>query len=403
MSPRTASIVAWSLFALFMAMVVATEALVVFGSGTADEGFVVLLAGYALAGALIAARRPGNAIGWLLLAVAVTFGFTTLVDAYVRSETAPGRVAAAWVSTWLWYFWLTLAAVFVPLLFPNGRPLSPRWRAVIWLGVAGLTLSTVGAGLSTDRLDVESPEDIRNPLAVNGWGEQVVDIVGTAGDAIATLAFTLAAISVVLRFRRSHGVERLQLKWFSYAGLITLLGLITAMLQVLFGADDRERDTGGWLEVVGSVGWFTTLFGIVVAIPLATGIAILRHRLYDIDVVIRRTLVYAALTGTLVASYLGGVLLLQLLLSPLTEDNGLAIAGSTLAAAALFRPARARIQELVDRRFFRQKYDASQTIAGFGARLRNEVELDALSGELRGVVAETMQPAHVSLWLRRPA
>ena len=216
------------------------------------------------------------------------------------------------------------------------------------------------------------------------------------------LSFVLAAASLVVRFRRSRGRERQQLKWFAFAGLITTAGLAVAMLEVIFGGLERgdPESSAGPLQVIGAIGWFTALFGIVICIPVATGIAILRHRLYGIDVVIRRTLVYAALTGTLVASYLGGVLLLQLLLSPITEDNGLAIAGSTLAAAALFRPARARIQAIVDRRFYRRRYDAARTVEAFGARLRDEVELDAVTGDLRSVVSDTMQPAHVSLWLR---
>jgi hypothetical protein len=210
----------------------------------------------------------------------------------------------------------------------------------------------------------------------------------------------LAAASLVVRFRRSRGVERMQLKWFAYIGTLTAFGLALAMLAVFFGTQPPEDGGGTWLDIVGAVGWFLALGTIVLGIPAATGIAILRHRLYDIDVVINRTLVYGALTATLAAAYLGSVLLLQLALGPLTEDNGLAIAGSTLGVAALFRPARARIQAGVDRRFFRRKYDASQTLAGFGSRLRDEVELDALSAELRTVVVDTMQPAHVSLWMR---
>ena len=206
----------------------------------------------------------------------------------------------------------------------------------------------------------------------------------------------------MIRFRRSRGVERLQLKWFAYAGLLALAGLMLAPVSVLLGGAQSGEAGGALVDVLGPIGWFTALFAIVLGIPAATGVAILRHRLYDIDLVINRTLVYGALTVTLLAAYLGSVLLLQLALSGLTEDSGLAVAASTLAVAALFRPARRRIQAAVDRRFYRRKYDAARTLERFGTRLRDEVDLDALGSELSGVVAETMQPASVSLWLRAP-
>jgi hypothetical protein len=228
----------------------------------------------------------------------------------------------------------------------------------------------------------------------------VLTVTARLGDVLAGIAFLLAAVSLVVRFRRSRGTERLQLKWFAYVGVLAVAGLVVAMVAVLFGTQPGEEGGDTPVDIAGAVGWFVGLGTIVIGIPVATGIAILRHRLYDIDVVINRTLVYGALTATLLVSYLGLVLLLQVALSPLTEDNGLAIAGSTLGVAALFRPARTRIQAGVDRRFFRSKYDAARTLEGFGARLRDQVELDSLSAELRGVVAETMQPSHLSLWLR---
>jgi hypothetical protein len=261
-------------------------------------------------------------------------------------------------------------------------------------------LSVLGSAFEPGRIDVDSAVPVDNPFGIGGVPADVWTVMSRAGDVLAGIAFSLAAASLVVRFRRSRGTERQQLKWFAYVGLLAAAGLAVAMAQVLFGAQPGEDVEGGWLELLGAIGWFTALGAIVLGIPLATGMAILRHRLYDIDVVINRTLVYGVLTATLLLSYLGLVLMLQLALGPLTEDNGLAIAGSTLGVAALFRPARARIQELVDRRFYRRKYDAAQTIERFGAHLRDEVELDSLSAELRGVVAETMQPAHVSLWLR---
>jgi hypothetical protein len=204
-----------------------------------------------------------------------------------------------------------------------------------------------------------------------------------AGLTLMLVTLGAAVVSLVVRFRRGGYVERQQLKWIATAATLLLtVGVVAIFL---------------WYEtVLVQIAFALAL----VSLPLAVGVAVLRHRLYDIDLVIRRTVVYGAVTGTLAAAYLGSVLLLQLALSPLTEDSGLAIAGSTLAVAALFRPARARIQHAVDRRFYRRRYDAARTLEGFGAHVRDQVELDSLGAELRAVVAETMQPAHVSLWLR---
>jgi hypothetical protein len=397
---RYAERLAWALFALFVVLIVVSGLVILLGPAPEDDLFFVAVIGFAFVGALVASRQPRNPIGWLLLATGIILALGALADANLMLDDAPARALSAWLSDWTWFIWLALAGIFLPVLFPTGRALSPRWRRVLWLGAASLVLSVVGSAFEPGRLDVDSAVPVDNPFGIAGPMTDVWPVLSRAGDVLAGIAFALAAASLVVRFRRSHGVERQQLKWFAYVGLLAATGLAVAMAQVLFGAQPGEDTEGGWLEVVGAVGWFTALGAIVIGIPVATGIAILRHRLYDIDVVINRTLVYGALTATLAAAYLGGVLLLQLALDPLTEDNGLAIAGSTLGVAALFRPARARIQELVDRRFYRKKYDAAHTIERFGARVRDEVELESLSAELREVVADTMQPAHVSLWLR---
>ena len=402
MSAARVRLLAWSLFALFVAMLLADVALIASGRGRVEDLFFVAVSGYALVGALVASRQPRNPIGWILLAIGNTLALGALLDSNLLAADAFVPELSAWLSTWTWYVWLTLAGIFLPMLFPGGRLVSPRWRPVLGLAVAALVLSVTGAAFKPGRLDTDSAVPIDNPLGVGGAFGEALDVVSRAGDVLAGVAFVLAAASLVVRFRRSRGVERQQLKWFSYAALLAAAGLAVAMAQVLLGVQPGEDTEGGWLEVVGAVGWFTALFAIVVCIPVATGMAILRHRLYDIDVVIRRTLVYAVLTGTLAACYLGGVLLLQLALGPLTEDNDLAIAGSTLAVAGLFRPVRDRVKEAVDRRFYRHKYDAAHTIESFGARLRDEVELDVVVGDLRGVVRDTMKPAHVSLWLRAP-
>jgi hypothetical protein len=402
-NPERARLLAWSLFAVFVAILSAAFVAIAIGpSGEADLVFMAVV-GYAFVGALVAARQPANAIGWILLVTGIALALGALVDANLMLEEAIARELSGWLSDWTWYVWVTLAGVFLPLLFPTGRLLSPRWRPVLWLSVAALACSVLGSALDPGRLDVDSAVPVENPFGIGGPVGDAMPVLSRLGDVLAGIAFLLAAISLVLRFRRSRGIERQQLKWFAYVGLLAATGLVIAMAQVLFGAQPSDDTEGGWLEIVGAVGWFVALGSIVLGIPVATGMAILRHRLYDIDVVINRTLVYGALTATLAAAYLGSVLLLQLALDPLTQDSGLAIAGSTLAVAALFRPARARIQEQVDRRFYRSKYDAAHTIERFGARLRDEVALDSLSAELRSVAAEAMQPAHVSLWLREAA
>jgi hypothetical protein len=396
-SPRAATALAWSLFALFFAITATTVVLAAADRG-GDDYLTVVAVGYPLVGALVASRQPRNAVGWLLLVIGIFFAVGALADTNIRSESAPAFAFSAWISETGWYVWLTCAAIFLPLVFPNGRLVSPGWKPALWLGIAALAASVIGSGLAPGPLDPDpdSGRLVDNPVGLEGAGG-LLDALSLVGNVLATIAFLLAAASLVVRFRRSRGPERQQLKWFAFVGLIAVGALAVAMLQVLFGLEPGDEGEAGWLEIVGSASWLTALFTILIGIPAATGMAILRHRLYDIDVVIRRTLVYAALTATLVASYVGIVLLLQLVLSP---GSDLAIAASTLAVAALFRPAATRIQRLVDRRFYRRKYDAALTIEAFGARLRDEVELDALSRELREVVRETMQPAHASLWLR---
>jgi len=250
--------------------------------------------------------------------------------------------------------------------------------------LGGLALST-GYALRAGKLD--PPFDMFvNPFGTGDPGA----MDGLAGLGWMTTAASVAAggAAILVRRRRSRGVERQQLKWIALAAALVGIEIVANLFSYL-------------LNVQGVDGLRQVALGLTLAaFPFAAGMAILRYRLYEIDVVINRTLVYGALTATLAVAYLGSVLLLQLLLRPLTEDSNLAIAVSTLAVAALFRPARARIQSAVDRRFYRRKYDAARTLERFGSRLRDEVELDALSAELRGVVADTMQPAHVSLWLR---
>jgi hypothetical protein len=345
-----------------------------------------IVVGFAVVGVLVASRHPGNPIGWLFCGIAVTGSLMSLsrgtAEFWLDGRGAPEMLGetAAWYGDVAWIPVILPAATFLLLLFPNGRLPSPRWRAVAWCAGVGMALFFAADSVSPGPL-ADFPQ-VSNPYAVDNAVLEPVE--GVAG-LLLLVAIVGSPLSLVIRFRRAGREQRQQIKWLALAG-----GVAAAIFVVAIAGYEV------WTATVAD----SAIMLSIVALPVAAGVAILRHRLYDIDLVINRTLVYGALTAALAGAYLAGVLLLQLALSPLTEDSDLAIAGSTLAVAALFRPLRGRIQELVDRRFYRRRYDAARTLEGFGARLRDEVELDALSGELRGVVSETMQPAHVSLWLR---
>ncbi len=386
---RGTTALAWSLFVLWAAISVVTAVVGSEQPANRDYYFPLMLVGYAAAGALVAWRHPENAVGWLLLAVALTASAMVGGDTYVIAGS-PGYVAAAWVSGWLFNVWFALVVAFLPLVFPTGRLLSARWRVVWWFEVVTLLTGVLLVGLRPGQLAVTG--SVANP-----WG-----VHGTAGNVLATLepwvlgassvAVLLSGLSLVLRFRRSRGAERQQLKWFAFAGLLVVGGLAVSGLAALI--------PGRWSNPVNDVGWSVFLFSAILGIPLATGIAILRHRLYDIDLVINRTLVYGSLTAALAATYVGSILLLRLVLSPVAGTSDLAVAGSTLLVAALFRPARTRIQAAVDRRFYRRRYDSASTLDDFSTRLRHELDLDAVGADLCTIAGRSVQPAHVSLWLR---
>ena len=377
---------AWSLWALFVLLSVLTIVIVVNAGGDDDEALSLLLIGYVTVGAMIASRDARNLVGWLLLAVGIAWSVSSLGEAYALLTDAPGRGIVGLVAQSCWYIWFTLIGIAVPLLFPTGRLLTPRWRPAIWITASALVLSIVGAGGKPRAREQAVP--VANPRPPDRGHVPGAEVGAGSGNLLAAVAFALAAASLVVRIRRSRGTERAQLKWFALVGVLATGVLAIAMLEVLF--------PGGWRKWPGAFGWNAFLMLAIIGIPVATGIAILRHGLYDIDVVIRRTLVYGALTAALAAGYLGCVLLAQLVVG---AESSFAIALSTLAMAALFRPARSRIQALVDRRFYRRRYDARQTLEQFGSRLREELDLEALGADLRAVVRETMQPSSVSLLL----
>ena len=376
---------AWALFAATLAAMVVAAAETARLSAL-EALFPLALLVFALVGAVVAARQPRNPIGWILLAVVLSSEVTFAIESHVKAEPAPAALLL-WLDDWASNVWLALVSIWIPLLFPDGRLPSPRWRLVAWLGTAAFAVGGLGRALGDRPLDTAAAVDPLNPYALPGAaGDAAAEVA-----ALAELAFAPAVlgsmIGIVLRFRRSRGVERQQLKWFAYVGGLMIACLAVSALTLV---DRRVGDT------VGAATWGVFLLLVSFGLPLAIGAAILRHRLYDIDVVIRRTLVYGALTLTLAAAYLAIVLLAGLTVG----ESDVAVAASTLAVAALFRPARARIQAVVDRRFYRRRYDAARTLEAFGTRLREELDLEALGSDLRGVVADTVQPEHVSLWVR---
>jgi hypothetical protein len=361
--------------------------------GYGGLSFVLASLAFGTVGALVAARVPANPIGRVFCLMGLTVGIGDLAYQYADyalfvSNSLPGGEVAAWLQNLGLPPSFGLLAIAL-LLFPDGRLPSRRWRPALWLTLAGIALIVVGYALRPGPLD-DPFQNVSNPLGVPGAFD-LTDAASGFGWMFMGASVAFAAAALVVRLRRSTGYERQQLKWIALAASVTGVAVVADVLSFFASVEGVEQ-----LRIL--------LLGVgFSAFPVAAGIAILRYRLYDIDVVINRTLVYGALTATLGLAYLGSVLVLQALLGSLTSGSGLAVAVSTLAVAALFRPARARIQAAVDRRFYRRKYDAQRTLQAFSARLRDQVQLEALNSELSVLVRETFQPAHVSLWLRETA
>lgn len=394
---RTARL-AWSVWGL--CVVLLAIALVLFvingearpaGSYSSLDAVVdVAILGFPTVGAVITARQPDNAIGWLFLATGLG---NTLAQALLEYGAyallhAPGTVpGGAWAGLMAdVVIWPAVAAtsLLVFILFPTGHVPSRGWRWLVWAVAADVAAYVVGTLLAPGELRYFP---VPNPFPVSS---SVVSAVGDVAAPALSFGLVLGLVALAVRFRRSRGVERLQISWMFY-----LCAVLIASIPVTTALSFTDLHVGG--IPVSELAFVVLLL----AIPWAVGVAILRYRLYDIDVVINRTLVYGALSVTLGAAYIGSVLLLQLVLSPMTQGSGLAVAVSTLLVAGLFRPVRSRIQAMVDRRFFRRRYDAARTLEVFGTRLRDQLDLDALGTDLQAVVRETMQPAHVTLWLRR--
>jgi hypothetical protein len=364
--------------------------------GTVSEllGFVPFLA-FPIVGALIASRRPHNPIGWICLADGLLWSLLGITDYYSRYGVAqPGSVPSpvaitAALGQWLWLPPVGLLGIYMILLFPDGKLPSRRWRPLAWLSAAVIVVGSLSFAIAPGPLP--GLGGVRNPFGVEGtpWVTLVWPVVA----ALLPVCILASALSLVLRFRHSRGEERQQIKWIAFAaslvGVVFLSGMVTSFIP---GLEYLE-----WvLQTVGVLSY--------AGIPIAVGLAVLRYRLYEIDLLINRALVYGPLTAMLALMYFGGVVGLQATFRTVTgQESTLAVVASTLAIAALFSPLRRRVQSFVDRRFYRRKYDAAKTLQSFSAKLRDETDLDALSSEVMGVVKETMQPAHTSMWLRPDA
>ena len=359
---------------------------------TPVESIALLLAftAYMAVGILIVVRRPGNAMGWILSAIGLLVMLGALAGEYVLyaleqgSIDAPALTPAAWLAEWYWFPTLALVLFFTPFLFPDGRPVSRRWRPVLWLGIAVTGLITVMAALSEN---LGEPDfSLPNPIGVAGMPDVEASTIGNVLFILLGALILAAATSVVVRYRRSRGDERQQLKWFTFAALVTALIPVTEDLLQSLADLTVESDVP---------------FAVAISLlPIAIGVAIFRYRLYEIDRLISRTVSYAVIAAVLVAVYAGSILALGSLVG---RGNPLAVAGATLAAAALFNPLRRRVQSFIDRRFNSSRYDAARVVDGFASRLRAEVDLPGLTSDLSGVVGQTLQPTTMSVWLREDA
>jgi hypothetical protein len=384
--------VAWSMLAAAGAGLACTAVLAVLNGSVASDPVSLLylpaFTAFMVVGALVVARRPANAIGWLFSAIGLLALGASLAGEYsqyayvTRPGGLPFAVGAVWYLAWAAFLVFGLTFSFTLLLFPTGRLLSPRWRPIAWLAGIEVTAASVLAALQPT-LPLESQgRTVANPIGVSGLPDPEQGAVGAVLIGLFTAVSLAACVSVVLRFRRARGEERQQLKWVAYAAALMVISTVVVGVAVPGGSDLAVALT-------------------VALLPVAAGIAILRYRLYDIDRLINRTLVYGWLTAILGLVYAAAVLVLGQVFGGVAGDPpSWAVAGATLAVAALFQPARSRIQQAVDRRFNRRKYNTAKTIQAFSTRLRDQVDLDTLSTELLAVVDQTMEPTQASLWLR---
>jgi hypothetical protein len=365
------------------------------GTAGALSSLVIFLPflAFPLVGALIASRRPENPIGWICLAAGL-FWMSIVVEASIPGSASYPVIIDALLQ-WTWVPPVGLLGIYMILLFPDGKLPSRRWHPFAWFAGAVMVLTSVAVTLSPGTL--EDHPGVSNPLGLEG--HSIVAQVLARAPVLLPICILASALSLVWRYRHSGGEVRLQIRWVAFAAsLVSVAYAVTAVSGIFFApeASTNEQAPPLWLALLQDA-----VLVSYAGVPIAVGFAVLRYRLYDIDLIINRTLVYGSLTVLLASAYVGGVVGLQAIFRGLTgQESTLAVVASTLAIAALFNPLRRRVQTFVDRRFYRKKYDARKTLETFSGRLRDETDLHTLSSDLVAVVRETMQPAHVSLWVR---
>jgi hypothetical protein len=390
----------WALATVFLVIGIVTPG----SGGPIDVGSAIVTAVVLLmatlpavtAGTILVTRLPSNLVGWLLLIAGLAIAVTTAVSNLagyglnVHPGSVPGAVWFAIISDFSWLPVIACALVYLPLLYPTGRLLSPRWRIVTVAATGGFLVATIESAVAPFTPGTYPP-DVRNPLLLSGPLGDLLAGLGNASHVVVIATVFLALASLVVRYRRAAGVERQQLKWFAVViaigGPATVIALLTSNITTGIGAD------------ISSLSFITAVIGLAL-LPVAVGIAVLRYRLYEIDRLISRTISYGVLTAIVGGLFVGFILVFQAVLAPVTGSNELAVAGSTLLAAALFQPIRRRVQRIVDRRFNRSRYDAERTVAAFAERLRDEVDLEQLRAEILATVSAAVEPSSASLWLR---
>ncbi len=414
MRRRASFWLAWALGVISVAMFVAGFVFALLTLNVADpvartstggiDGLLIFLPflAFPIVGALVASKSPENPIGWICLTAGLFWMFIVVSDpltAYSLATTgsAPGPVMFDALTLWSWALPLGLLGTFMVMLFPDGRLPSRRWRPLAFLSGVAILLTSVSLTLEPGPLPHRG--GVRNPLGIEGY--PWIPAVLTACLLLLALCIFASALSLIWRYRHSDRKARQQIKWLAFAASFVGVTYLSALIGGIFFVPEylfTEGKTPVWISLI-----FNLVLISFAGIPTAIGIAVLKYQLYDVDVVINRTLVYGVLTALLVLVYFGGVAALQLVLRPLTGgESQLAVVASTLAIAALFNPLRRRTQRFIDRRFYRSKYDAAETLQGFSSKLREETDLDRLGGALVSVVHETMRPGHASLWLRPP-